>query len=251
MQKYYGWGLPVDVSKHGAGIDRLIILLHVFMIVLFVGWAAFLVYTLIRFRQRQGHKATYKLDHFKTPTYLEIGIALFEFFLLAVFATPIWFSVKNNFPSKDHALELRVVAQQFAWNIHYPGKDGIFGRTDVKLMDSFNPLGLDLSDPAGKDDITTVNQLHVPVDRPVLVHLSSKDVIHCFDLPVMRVKQDVIPGMSIPIWFEAKDTGEFEIACAQLCGLGHYRMKGFFIVETKEKFNAWLLEQAPTAEVKN
>lgn len=247
MFNFRSWGLPVDISKHGAGIDRLIILLHVFMIVLFVGWAAFLIYTLIRFRQRQGHKATYKLDHFKAPTYLEVGIALFEFFLLAVFATPIWFSIKKDFPSKNHALKVRVVAQQFAWNIHYPGKDDIFGRTDPKLMDSFNPLGLDPADPTGKDDIATLNQFHIPVDTSILVDLSSKDVIHSFGLTVMRVKQDVIPGMSIPVWFEAKDLGEFEIACAQLCGFGHYRMKGFFTVETKEKFNAWLLEQAPTA----
>ena len=251
MPKYYGWGLPVDISKHSAGIDRLIILMHVFMGVLFVGWAIFLIYTLVRFRQRRGHKATYKLDHFKAPTYLEAGIAVFEFFLLTAFATPIWFSVKKDLPSKDHAVEIRVVAQQFAWNVHYPGKDGVFGKTDTKLMDSSNPLGLDPADPAGKDDIATVNQLHIPVDTPILIHLTSKDVIHCFDLPVVRVKQDVIPGMSIPIWFEAKGTGEFEIACAQLCGLGHYRMRGFFTSESEEKFKAWLLEQAPSPEVKN
>ena len=239
------WGLPEDISKHGVGIDRLIVLLHVFMIVLFLGWAAFLVYTLIRFRQRKGHKAVYKLDHFKAPTYLEVGIAIFEFILLAIFATPIWFGIKNNLPSKDKAVQVRVVAQQFAWNIHYPGQDGIFGKTDPKRMDSSNPVGLDVSDPAAKDDITTINQLHVPVDVPILVTLSSKDVIHSFDLTQMRVKQDVIPGMAIPVWFEAKKTGDFEIACAQLCGFGHYRMKGFFTVETKDKFDAWLVEQGP------
>ena len=247
MRNPFGWGLPEDISKHGAGIDQLIALIHVFMIVLFIGWAIFLTYTLIRFRQREGHKATYKLDHFKAPTYLEVGIAIFEFVLLIALATPIWYSIKNDPPSKDKAIQIRVVAQQFAWNIHYPGKDGIFGKTDPKLMDSSNPVGLDMSDPAAKDDITTINQLHVPIDMPVIIRLSSKDVIHCFDLPQMRVKQDVIPGMSTQVWFEAKKAGDFEIACAQLCGFGHYRMRGFFTAETKDKFDAWLLEQGPAA----
>ena len=148
----------------------------------------------------------------------------------------------------DHAVEIRVVAQQFAWNIHYPGKDGIFGKTDPKLMDSLNPLGLDPSDLSGKDDVTTLNQLHIPVHTPIVIHLTSKDVIHSFDLMAMRVKQDVIPGMSIPVWFEAKEEGESEIACAQLCGFGHYRMRGFFTAESKEKFNTWLAEQATSLE---
>jgi cytochrome c oxidase subunit 2 len=140
---------------------------------------------------------------------------------------------------------MRVVAQQFAWNIHYPGVDGIFGKVDPKLMDSSNPLGLDLNDPHAKDDVTTINQLHIPVNTPVSVMLSSKDVIHSFGIPVMRVKNDAIPGYNVPVWFQATQEGEFEIACAQLCGLGHYRMRGFFVVESKDKFNAWLAEQAP------
>ena len=147
------------------------------------------------------------------------------------------------FPDDSKAVHVRIVAEQFAWNVHYPGKDGIFGKTDPKLMSASNPIGLDPSDPNGADDIATINQLHIPVNMPVLAQLTSKDVIHSFTLPVMRVKQDVIPGQSIPVWFEAKETGDFEIACAQLCGLGHYRMRGFFTVDSKEKFSAWLDEQ--------
>ena len=147
-------------------------------------------------------------------------------------------------PPKDKSLQVHIVAEQFAWNIHYPGKDGVFGKMDPKLITASNPLGLDPNDANGKDDVITLNQLHIPVDTPVIVNLSSKDVIHSFTLPVMRVKQDVIPGQVIPIWFEAKSTGNFEIACAQLCGLGHYRMRGFFIVDTKENFAKWLGEQA-------
>lgn len=242
------WGLPADISTHGAGIDRLIVVLHIFMIALFVGWAAFLIYTLVRFRQRKNHQAAYHVKHFKAPTYLEVGVAVFEFILLAAFATPVWLSVKNQQPVKEGVVEIRVVAQQFAWNIHYPGKDGLFGKIDPKLMDSVNPLGLDPSDPSGKDDIATLNQLHIPVGKPILVHLSSKDVIHSFDLNEMRVKQDAIPGMNIPVWFQAKEAGEFEIACAQLCGFGHYRMRGFFTAESQDNFEAWLKEQATSLE---
>lgn len=247
MEKYYGWGLPVDISTHGARIDTLIWALHVFMAVLFIGWSGFLIYSLVRFRAREGRKAVYDARHFKAPTLLEVFVAVFELFLLAAFATPIWLTLKKDLPSRDKAVEVRVVAQQFAWNIHYPGRDGVFGKTDPKLIAGANPIGLDLSDPAAKDDITTINQLHIPLHTPVLVSLTSKDVIHSFNLPVMRVKQDVIPGMVIPVWFEATRTGEFEIACAQLCGLGHYRMRGFFVVQTPEAFSAWLAEQAPQA----
>ncbi len=247
-KNYYGWGLPIDVSTHGPRIDQLILILHVAMVLLFVGWSIFLIYTLFRFRARPGHQAVYETRHFKAPTFLEVVVAIFELFLLAAFATPIWLGARQNFPPDDKALHVRVVAQQFAWNIHYPGKDGVFGKTSAELMGSSNPLGLDPADPAGKDDVTTINQLHVPVNTPVIVKLSSKDVIHSFTLPVMRVKQDAIPGELIPLWFEATQTGEFEIACAQLCGFGHYRMRGFFTVDSKEKFEEWLQEQAPKGE---
>ena len=245
MQNYYGWGMPIDISKNGWQVDRLIYIVHIFMAVLFVGWMCFLIYTMIRFRQRPGHKAHYHTEHFKLPTYLEIGVAVFEILLLTAFSFPIWYQAKVEMPDLSKALRVHIVAEQFAWNVHYAGKDGIFGKSDPRLVGASNPIGLDPNDPAGKDDITTINQLHIPENRPVIVDLMSKDVIHCFSLPVMRVKQDIIPGESIPVWFEAKQTGDFEIACAQLCGLGHYRMKGFFVVESQDQFQAWLKENAP------
>lgn len=240
---YYGWGLPIDISTHGWQIDRLINVIHVIMAVLFAGWVLFLIYALIRFRARAGHKAEYHVKHFKTPTYLEVAVAVTEVILLTAFSFPIWRSYTQEFPSRDKAVQIKVVAEQFAWNVHYAGKDGIFGKSSPKLMNSMNPLGLDPEDPNGKDDGATINQLHIPVNTPVIVELMSKDVIHSFSLPVMRVKQDAIPGQSIPLWFEAKQPGEFEIACAQLCGLGHYRMRGFFVVDEKDKFEQWMAEQ--------
>ena len=242
---YYGWGLPFNASADGAAIDRLIYALHIFMALLFVGWFTFLILTLIRFRARPGHHADYRLNHFKAPTYLEAGVALVEVFLLFGFSFPIVNQIRNIPPPAGQALEVRIVAEQFAWNVHYPGPDGIFGKTDVHLISPSNLIGLDPSDPAAQDDITTVNQLHVPVNRPVIARLSSKDVIHSFSIPVMRVKRDIIPGQVAPVWFTAKETGNFEIACAQLCGLGHYRMRGFFTVDTPEAFQQWMDEHVP------
>jgi cytochrome c oxidase subunit 2 len=158
---------------------------------------------------------------------------------------------------------VRVVGEQFAWNVHYPGPDGVFGRTAIDLVDAAsNPLGLDRDDPAAADDVTTINQLHLPVGKPAIIHLSSKDVIHSFMLNEMRVKQDAVPGVSIPVWFvptmttdelrqrRGDDTAHFEIACAQLCGIGHATMRGFLTIHTAEDFDAWMTEQvaAATAE---
>jgi cytochrome c oxidase subunit 2 len=138
---------------------------------------------------------------------------------------------------------VKVVGEQFAWNVQYPGPDGKFGRTDISLVAADNPLGLDRRDPAAKDDVTTINQLNLPVDRPILVHLMSKDVIHSFGLYEMRVKQDAIPGMSIPVWFIPNRVGAYEITCSQLCGLGHFRMRGFVTVQTAADFQKWMDEQ--------
>ena len=171
---------------------------------------------------------------------LEIAIVVVEAVLLVFFAIPAWAKRVSNFPPDDKAVVVRVGGEQFAWNIHYPGPDGKFGRTDVSLMAADNPLGLDKSDPAAKDDITTINQLTLPVDKPVLVHLSSKDVIHSFGLYEMRVKQDVVPGLDMPVWFIPNRIGDYEITCSQLCGLGHYRMRGFVNIRSQADFDKFL-----------
>jgi cytochrome c oxidase subunit 2 len=142
------------------------------------------------------------------------------------------------------ALEVQTTAEQFSWNFHYAGPDGVFGRTDPKLITDTNQVGLDKKDPAAKDDVVSVNQMHMVVDKPVKVRLRSKDVIHSFFLPNMRVKQDAVPGMAIQIWLKPTKAGKFEIACAELCGLGHYKMKAFLTVDkTEQEFNDWLKQQ--------
>ena len=238
-------GLPQVASAHGHEVDTLILLLHLLMLVLFIGWGIFFVYVLLRFRKTKNPQANYHGLESHASSVVEIAIVIAEVVLLFGFSIPFWAKQVNAYPDRPDTIEIRVVAEQFAWNIHYPGKDKIFGKTDIKFVDSqSNPMGIDLSDPHAKDDITTVNQLHLPVGRPVLIHLSSKDVIHAFSLNAMRIKQDVIPGLSIPTWFVPTKTGEFDIGCAQLCGIGHYRMKGFLKIHSQESFDQWLSGQS-------
>ena len=177
----------------------------------------------------------------------EIAVVVVEAVLLLFYAIPAWAIRVGSFPSDTEATVVRVVAEQFAWNIHYPGPDGRFGLTDISLVASDNPLGLDRRDQAAIDDITTINQLTLPVDKPVLVHLSSKDVIHSFGLQEMRVKQDAVPGLDIPVWFIPNRIGDYEITCSQLCGLGHYRMRGFLSIKSSSDYEAFLAEEARAA----
>lgn len=244
----YGIHLPPDFSAHGHHVDHIIHVMHWFMLVLFVGWLIFFLYTLFKFRARPGHKAAYAPKISKFSSYLEVGVALFEAAILVALALPAWRLLKATIPSARDRMQIRVVAEQFAWNIHYPGIDGVFGRTDPSLMSSDNPLGLDSSDPYAKDDITSINEMSVPVDQDVLIYLSSKDVIHSFGIPVLRVKQDAIPGQVFPVYFKAAKEGEGEIVCSQLCGLGHYRMRGHIMFKSADQHQAWLNEQKESAE---
>jgi cytochrome c oxidase subunit 2 len=236
-------GLPAAASAHARDIDQTMALVHWLMLVLFVGWSTFFVIALIRFRRSAHPAADSRGVRGRWSTWLEAGVLIAEVLLLAFFSIPVWSSRVDAFPSEQQSTVVRVVAEQFAWNVHYPGPDRRFGRTELRLVGPLNPLGLDRSDPAARDDVTTINRLNVPVDRPVIVHLSSKDMVHSFTLPQMRVKQDAIPGVSQPVWFTPTRTGAWEIACSQLCGLGHYRMKGFYAVQTQQEFERWLASE--------
>jgi len=350
-------GMPMNATAHGvlqSGIhetDNLIYLIHVLMFVLGIGWGVFLVYTLLRFRQSKNPTASYDGVRGHLSSYLEIGVAVIEGILLIGVSLPFWSQqlVDANVKSVKAPLVVRVLAEQFAWNFHYPGPDGKFGRIinpkTVEGNKSFyrdNPVGLDLSDPNARDDITTVNQLHLPVNKPVIAQLMSKDVIHSFSLPVMRVKQDTIPGIQVPVYFEpnkssydlvnitdftvtpkgdqnsvitigpehikdfygreekdfygilgraskvlftggtlgprgqelvvkninlangafevsspkdlsgskiVKIVRPWEVACAQLCGIGHYLMRADMVVHPKEEFEKWMAKKvAESAE---
>jgi cytochrome c oxidase subunit 2 len=237
-------GLPEQASAHAWELDYWTGLIHWLMLLLAVGWGAFFIYTMIRFRSSKNPQANYNGTSGKLAKYQEGGVILAEVLLLAVFAIPNW-AVWREAPNAANAVHVHVIGEQFAWNFHYPGADGVFGKRDVNLVDTqFNPLGLDRSDPAAADDLVMLNELHLPVDQNVVLHISSKDVIHSFSMNAHRVKQDAIPGLVIPVGFVPTETGRFEISCAQLCGLSHYRMRAFVYVHTAQEYEQWLIEAA-------
>ena len=238
-------GLPPDWSATGHEVDSLIGWTHWLMLLLFVGWAAYFVYVLIRFRAGANPVATYADAKAKANKWVELGVVIAEVALLVGLAMPMWAKRVGDFPPENESTMVHVIAQQFAWNFHYPGPDGVFGRRDPHLVnDATNPIGLDRDDPASADDITTINNLHLPVNKPVIFHLSSKDVIHGFSLPYLRLKHDAIPGMTIPLHALPVQTGKSDIACVQLCGLTHYSMNGRLFIETQAEYDAWLAEEA-------
>lgn len=251
-------GLPAAASAHAGDIDFVLGLEHWGMLALFVFFTVFFVYVLVRFRSSAHPKASYRGMTSRWALWVVLAMALAEGVLLVAFEMPQWNERINKLPSPAEAVVLRVVAEQFAWNVHYPGADGRFGRTDPNLVGSDNPLGLDRRDTDGRDDVTAINQLTVPVNRPVLIHLTSKDMVHSFTLNELRVKQDAIPGTDSPVWFIPtvttaemrtrlrREDFEFEISCSQLCGLGHYRMRGFLNVKTEAEYQAYLAEEART-----
>jgi cytochrome c oxidase subunit 2 len=248
-------GMPAAASAHAGEIDQMIVLVHWLMTVLFVGWGAFFVFVLYRFRQSANPKASYAGAKGKFAKSTEFAVALIEILLLLFYAIPAWAKRVTNFPGGSDAVIVRVVGHQFAWEVQYPGADGKFGRTKLELVSADNQLGLDRTDPDAKDDIVTSNQLNLPVGRPVLVHLSSQDVIHSFGLYEMRVKQDAVPGLEMPVWFVptvttddmrkklSNPTFDYEITCSQLCGLGHYRMRGFITVQSAADYDKWMADQ--------
>jgi cytochrome c oxidase subunit II len=234
-------GLPVQASAQAAQLDWITLMVHGLMAAVFVGWSLFFVYVLIRFRRKRQPSADYRGVRGRWSTWTEVGVAAVEVLLLAAFSIPAWASRVN--PPEHDALVVRVTAQQFSWIVHYPGPDGEFGRLDANLLGADNPAGLDRASMHAADDVISINDMHLPINRDVIVQLSARDVIHSFGVPAMRVKQDAIPGMMTPVWFTPTLEGRFDIACSQLCGLGHYRMRGVITVERPENFTNWLAAQ--------
>jgi cytochrome c oxidase subunit II len=236
------WWFPALASVRGADIDGVFTAVLVVTGIAFVGVQGALGYFVARYGSRGTERAGYWHDNPKAEAGLLIGTAVIMT-VLVFMGQRVWAKVYFA-DAPPGTLEVQVTGEQFAWNFHYGGPDGIFGRTDPKLISGTNPIGLDRTDPAAKDDIVTINQMHAVVGKPVKVRLRSKDVIHSFFLPHMRVKQDAVPGMSILIWLEPTRADKFEIACAELCGFGHYRMRAFLTVDkTDQEFNDWEKQQ--------
>jgi cytochrome c oxidase subunit II len=236
---------PPLASVHGQRIDSL------FMAVLVVSGIAFVLvqgalgFFVARYGENGRERAAYWHDNPKAEAALLIGTAVI-LTILVFMGQRVWASVYFVDAPAD-ALVVQVTGEQFQWNFHYAGPDGAFGRTDTKLISSTNNIGLDRMDPPAKDDVVTLNEMHFPTGRSVKVRLRSKDVIHSFFLPNLRIKQDAVPGMAIEVWFTPNRAGTYEIACAELCGLAHYRMKAALTVDDSQaSFDRWL--QMKTAE---
>src|SRR5437879_5113449 len=155
-------GLPVLASEHGKDVDNLIIYVHWLMIVLFVGWLAYFAYALFRFRRSRNPKADYIGVKSHASSYIEVAVALVEAILLIGLAVPLWAKAMDKFPKDSESTVIQVVAQQFNWNFRYPGKDGLFGKQSMQFVTTTNVFGIDPTDPNGKDDVQTLNDVHVP-----------------------------------------------------------------------------------------
>jgi cytochrome c oxidase subunit II len=201
-----------------------------------------LIYLVVRYRNRG--KAPAKFTGNARLELMWTTATALLFFGLALMGMPV-FTVPHLGPEAPDAEIIEVDAHQFAWNFRWPGPDRKFGRTDLRLISDAgsNPLGRDMTDPAGKDDIVAAT-LRVPVDRDVVLMLKSRDVVHDFFVRELRVKQDAVPGMDIPYRFRADKTGAFEIACAELCGLGHSQMRAVMLVMPAAGYQQWKNSEA-------
>ena len=240
-------GLPPLASQNGAEVDNLMVYVHWLMLVLFVGWLIYFFFAIYRFQKSRNPKADYVGVRGHFSNYLELAVAGVEALLLIGIAVPVWASRVEKMPSPDQSTVIQIVAQQYAWNVRYPGHDGIFGRQNMDFVSDTNVFGVDPSDANGKDDIQTLNDVHCVVNKPVIIYLSSKDVIHSLKILPMRVCQDAIPGLRIPVWFTPTQVGRYQINCAQLCGPGHSEMSGgFLIVQSQADYDQWIASQSST-----
>ncbi len=233
------WWLPPVASVQGQSIDRL------FYSTLYITGAVFvLVHVLLAlFLWRYGAHGDQPAAYFHEHKSLELTYTIIPAVVLAVMVSMggvVW-SKMHGAPPKD-ALLAEVRGEQFAWMMRYPGPDGVFGKIDPRQINRDNPMGLDRNDQAAADDIVT-RELHLVLDRPVRLRIRSRDVIHSFYVPAFRMKQDAVPGMNNEIWFTPTTAGDPEIACAELCGVGHYIMRGKVRVESQADFDAWLAQQ--------
>lgn len=213
--------LPESVSVLGRSIDFLFYVVLAITGVALVLVLQSLLYFVVRYRHREGVKAHYIHGNHKLEIIWTLVPAVILFWL-ALFQGAVWTQATQRFPAEEEAVVIEVEAFQFGWQGRYAGADGEFGTAD------------DVLPPPGR--------LVVPEGRPVLIRLESRDVIHSFYLPHLRVKQDVVPGQTTRVWFQATQTGEYELACAELCGLGHFAMRGVVRIQTGEQFQAWLAE---------
>ena len=204
--------------------------------IFFVAINLFVVYTLVRFRHREGRRAAHEPDNKKLERWLIGGTTVGIMALLA----PGLVVYANYVREPRDALVLEVLGQQWQWRFRFPGEDGKLGATDARFFSGANPFGIDPADPAGQDDIlVAADEVHLPLGKPVLVLLRSNDVLHDFFVPPFRARMNTVPGQVSRFWFTPTVAGRFEALCAQLCGVGHPNMRGFVVVEDPANYRAW------------
>lgn len=233
------WWLPEAISNHAPALDRQFLITIVVVGISFTAAQVALGYAVWKFRDtgKPGDRAIYSHGSNRLEMLWTVITALI-FITLGVMGQSVWASLRlNDAPPGSYAVE--VVAQQFQWNFHYAGADGKFGRTDPSLIDdgALNFIGLDPGDEASRDDAVTA-ALAIPVNRPVELRLRARDVIHNFWVPQLRFKQDLVPGMEIKVHFTANKVGKYELACAELCGQLHFKMKSFMLVLPEDELTA-------------
>lgn len=248
--------LPESASVQGDHYDSMLMVTLILTGIVFFITQILLFYFVFRYQSTENRKAFF-YSHNNKLEVLWTTVPALALVILVVIGLKNWFAITDKAP--NNSLVVQVMGKQFNWLIRYPGADGVLGKTDFRLMnDANNVMGLDWNDPATKDDIIIENgELHIINKRPVQLVINSRDVIHDVGLPHFRMKMDAVPGITTTMWFEPKFTTAemkekthnpnfvYEISCDQMCGKGHYSMRGTVIVETAEEFNAWLTKQTP------
>lgn len=244
------WWLPRNVNMFGHEIDFIFYLILWLTGVTAVAVFSVMIYFLVKYRARPGIPAI----HSHGNNALEViwtTIPVFIFLALAIYGNEQWTQMRLRTPPAD-ALPVAVVGEQFGWNVRYPGPDGKLGKMVASKVGKDNPFGIDPADTEGLDDFTTYNDIVFPLNRPVRLYLGSKDVIHAFYVPEFRLYQDMVPGRVYDfVWLKAEATGNFQLACNQLCGQGHYKMFGKLSVVEEADYQTWVKSKtpAPTASV--
>ena len=241
------WWFPPAITEHGPAYDRQFLVTIIVVGISFAGAQIALGYMLWRYGARRGDTTRGIYSHGNNRVEMVCTtVTAIIFISVALFGQRVWAQLHFH-EAPPGATRVHVVAQQFQWNFHYPGADNQFGRTDpAKIKDAdLNFVGLDDTDPLAKDDLTGTT-LIMPAGRDVELTMTSKDVTHDLWVPELRFKQDVVPGMNIRVHFKPVKTGRFELACAELCGQLHYKMKSYLIVLPPADYDA--LMQLPQAQ---
>ena len=235
-----------EIASNWGGIDTTVLITFWVCGVVFVAVGLFMAYATWRYRHQEGSRAHYEPENSR----LEWGLTIVTTIGVVAMLAPgliVWDDYVNV---PDEAEEFEVLAQQWKWAFRFPGEDGLFGTVDVNFIKSDNPFGMNPEDPRGEDDVLVRGgTVHLPVNQPMKVNLRSTDVLHDFFVPEFRAKMDSVPGMITYFWFEPTKPGRYEILCAELCGNGHYTMRGWVEVDTQEDFDAWLASQPTWAQM--